>query len=217
MLWYNRSASRVHKKKTPRTICILNFTCIKTALPKKCRLLVACRTCYRNTSCHNRTIRITIYTAWWLNLWKHWLWYIKLFYKLIIPAQLMYIKEHSSWSVSIISYMHCSSRKLPYKPCINCPEKQLSFHCSFSCALHIIKYPCYLGRTKVSIRNKPCLCLYNISITISYERLHVLCCSTALPYYCIVYRLSCLLVPYNSCFSLIGYSYASYILGFSTW
>ena len=116
----------------------------------------------------------------------------------------MNIKKHGTGSVSIVSHMNKPARKIPDKPGIDSSEYKLALIGLFPCTVHIIKYPGYLARGKISIRNKSRLLDDHVCSSGRNDLIDHRSGPSALPDYRIIYRLTRFPVPHDGGFSLVG-------------
>ena len=107
--------------------------------------------------------------------------------------------------------MHLSLSELPYKPCLDCSKQKLSSFGSLPRSRHIVKEPLELSCRKISIYHKPCLFSEGIGKPLFLQRIRILCRASALPYYRVINRLSCIFIPYNCGLSLVSNAYRTYV------
>lgn len=104
--------------------------------------------------------------------------------------------------------MNLAACQIPYKPCFDRAEKKLAVLGSFSRSFNIVEYPFDFCAGKVCVDKKTCMLTDIVAETFLLEPFAQLGGAAALPHYSVVYRLTGLLVPYNSGLTLIGYAYA---------
>ena len=100
--------------------------------------------------------------------------------------------------------MNSSLGQLPDQPGLHGTKQKLTLLCSFAGTLHIIQDPFYLGGRKIRIDNKSCFFSEFIGKSFFLQTVTILRSSAALPYDCMINRLSRILIPDNGGLSLIG-------------
>ena len=65
--------------------------------------------------------------------------------------------------------MYAAFGKLPYQPCLNCPEEKLTLFGSLTYSLYIIQNPFKLCAGEIRVYDKACLLAYSISKTFVLE------------------------------------------------
>ena len=112
----------IHQKEAACTIGVFNFSRFKAALAEKSRLLVSCCSGDRDCTAEDIFSRITVNAAGRLYLREHGRRDMQLVEDLLIPAQLVDIKQHRAGSVGIIGHMYRAAGQLPDQPGIDCTE-----------------------------------------------------------------------------------------------
>ena len=103
--------------------------------------------------------------------------------------------------------MYATFGELPNKPSVNSSKEQFAPFSHFSRAFNVVKYPFDLRAAKIGIYAKS-RGLDNVIGVSGFNKLIANIGSTsALPNDGIVDWLSCLFVPKNGCFSLVGNAY----------
>ena len=102
--------------------------------------------------------------------------------------------------------------KTPDEPCVNRAKGEITINCFHPCSRHIVEKPFYLASTKIGINFETGFFSNFFSVDFA-DLVADLRCSAILPDNSIVYRFAGLAVPYNSRFTLIGYSNGSNVGG----
>ncbi len=100
--------------------------------------------------------------------------------------------------------MNLALRQLPDQPGFHCTKKKFTLFGTFPNSIHIVQNPFQLRTGEISINYQPRLLPKRFHQPFFFQCIAVFRCTAALPYNRMINRLTCVLIPYNRCFTLVG-------------
>ena len=94
--------------------------------------------------------------------------------------------------------------QFPNQPGINGTKEQFALFSSFLRSLNMVQNPANLGSREVSINNQTSFFMEFFYIALAFKLFSQRSCLTRLPNDSIVDRKTCILIPYDSCLTLVG-------------
>ena len=122
--------------------------------------------------------------------------------QLLVPLQLMYVKEHGPGGVGKVRYM--LTRQLPDEIRLHRAEQDLSPQCPFPDAGHMIQYPADLGGGEIGVQQQAGGGLNPLRKALLFQLLAQLCRPAALPDDGVIHRLAGIFVPQHRRLPLVG-------------
>ena len=201
----DRLLTDVHKHEASCSVCVLSHAGLEACLSEESSLLVTCNAGDLDRSAEEFRIGFTEDVAGRLCFRKHAHRNFELLAELLIPVACIDVEHECSGSVGVICCEYASLCQLVDKPGVNCTEAKLACLRSFTNALYVVEDPAKLRAGEIRVENKTCFVICGVcDIRILSDKLFLhISGSAALPYDCVIYRLSCLSVPYDCCLALV--------------
>ena len=194
---------RIEQQKRPRAKRALRRPLVKTALPKKRRLLVAQNPRNRYPIGQPRhTARRAKHRTIVEDLRHHHPRNPEQRQQIVVPRRRLQIHQKRSRSIRRVGRVRFALRKLPQKPAIDGPKTKIPLLCRILCVT-IVEYPPNLRCRKIRIAQQPRLLANHRLNARRLERLTRRTRSPALPHNRRINRLPRLALPHNRRFALV--------------
>ena len=100
--------------------------------------------------------------------------------------------------------MSCAVSQFPNQPGIDSPKEQFALFSSFLCSLNMVQNPANLGSREVSVNNQTSLFVEFFHIALAFQLFSQRSSLARLPNDSIIDRKTCIFIPNDSCFTLVG-------------
>ena len=213
-----RLVADIHQHEAACAVGVLCHTGLEAGLSEQSCLLVACHACDLDRAAEEFRIGLAVYAAGRLCFRQHAHRNFQLLAQLFIPLQCIDIEHQGSGCVGVIRCMYFALGQLVDKPCINGTEAELAGLSLLAHARNIVQDPAKLCAGEVRVKYQTGLMISVVCdarILGNQFVLHI-SSSAALPYNCVVNRLSGLSVPYDGGLTLVSNTDCSDVLISST-
>ena len=193
----------MHQDEGASTVGVLDIPFLKTALPEKRRLLIACRA--RDPDrCIEEIGGFSVDTAGRFYLGKHGFGNVKKLQQLVIPLFFMNVEKHGSGGVGVIGDMYGALGQVPDEPGIDGSKEQFALLCACPCPFHMVENPGNLAGGKIGVGDQTGLFLDLLAVSFLQQIVDEIRRSSALPDDRRVNGLARLFIPDDRGFPLIG-------------
>ena len=141
--------SGVHQQKATSPVGVFCFSGVEAALAKEGGLLVSRNAC--NGHLHPLQIGKSVHLAGGTHLGQHLHRNVQTAADLLVPAQILNVKEHGAAGVGVVGNMRFSSGQLPHQPGVHGSEQQLPGSGPLPSPFHMVQNPLELGGGEVGV------------------------------------------------------------------
>src|SRR5258708_3526949 len=209
----NTFGTRVHEHKIARAEGVFRHTYFITCLSKSSSLLVTCIASHFNGPTEELRIGLSKHPTGRHHSREHGTRHPQFVEDNIVPITFIDVVHEGTRSIGGICRIHTSSRETPHQEGIDVSEQRIAAFCLFAHNWNIIKYPLDLGAGEIRISHQTCAFANFFVEAFRFQLIANRNSQTALPDNGIENGLSCVLVPDDSRFTLIGNTKSGNIRG----